>query len=195
MTLATPASGFTFFQADSESEMRIEAIISGADTTLPKTGSGLLTISRASTFTGATNIAFDPGAFSTLNAAVNDALGSTSSIEVEHGSALMLSNAAVSDRIKNDAPIRLEPVDYTGIPSSPPRIRRAGGGNEGLGNTIGLGVLTLTSVDSILDYGGEAAGNGTLTFRRVQRDAEFRTDHPGVQRRSRCRYARHGWNQ
>ncbi|MDQ6939444.1 MAG: hypothetical protein M3119_04730, partial [Verrucomicrobiota bacterium] len=166
MTLTTGASGFTINQVDPDpaAELRIEAIVAGAGKTLTQTGIGLTTITQASTFTGATTIGPDFQALNTLGAAVDGALGSTSNINVESGGNLLLSNPAAVNRIRNDAPIRLGGPVYTGVPTMPPAIRRSGGGNEGLGNTIGLGSLTLTALNAILDYGGDATGNGTLTF-------------------------------
>ncbi|HEX8077659.1 MAG TPA: hypothetical protein VF511_07580, partial [Chthoniobacterales bacterium] len=164
MTLATEASGFTIYHVDAEAELQIEAVISGAGKTLTKNGAGLLSITRASAFTGATTLGADFDGRNTLNAAVNGALGGTSSISVDSGASLILSGAAAFDRIRNEAPITLGGPDYTGIPSLPPAIRRAGGGNEGLGNQVGLGLLTVTALNAILHYGGDAVANGTLTF-------------------------------
>jgi autotransporter-associated beta strand protein len=164
MTLLTSATGFTINQVDAQADLQIEAIMAGTDKTLTKNGSGLLTITRASTFTGTTLINPDFDGLNTLAAAVDGALGSTSNINVERGGNLLLSNSSAVNRIKNDAPIRLGGPVYTGIPTMPPAIRRSGGGNEGLGNTIGLGIFTLTELNAILDYGGDATGNGTLTF-------------------------------
>ncbi len=166
MTLATTASGFTINQVDPQpaAELWIEAIIAGAGKTLTQVGLGVTIITRASTFTGATLVGPDFQALNTLGAAVDGALGNTSSIAIDHGGNLRLSNPAATDRIRNEAPIRLGPPTYAGLPAQPPAIRRTGGGNEGLGNSIGLGALTLTALNSILDYGGDATGNGTLTF-------------------------------
>ena len=136
----------------------------GGATALTKSGTGtwVLSPSSANTFTGATMINTNGG---TLNAAANGALGSTSSITINSGGTLMLSNSAATDRIGNTV----------GISLAGGTILRSGSGvSEGTGahttnggvthtgtSAAGMGALTLTT-NSTLDFG--TSGVGTLVF-------------------------------
>ena len=83
----------------------------------------------------------------TLNVAATGALGGTSSITVNAGGTLALSNSGTNDRIKDTAPITLNGGTFN-----------TGGLSEhgATNNTAGLGTLTLQS-SSIIDMGSSSS--------------------------------------
>jgi autotransporter-associated beta strand protein len=167
---------------------------------LTKTGTGTLNLTGANTYTGTTtvgsaaagaaNIASSIANGGTLNAAATGALGSggtytspgvvgtagsgTTSITVNNGGTLLLTNNAVTDRVSNTASISLGTSGGTGVGGT---IARSGAGTVSEGaavsttnggasftggpSAVGLGALTLNS-NSTLDFG--TGGVGTLVF-------------------------------
>ena len=108
-----------------------------------KIGAGTTTLATANSFTGTTTIS---GGI--LEAVAANVLGNTTSIAVNTGGTLLLSNTGTTDRINNAATVTL-----------------AGGtiafsGNVTEGSSPGTGALTLTA-NSIIDFGG---GNDVINF-------------------------------
>jgi autotransporter-associated beta strand protein len=165
------ASGVTGQIDSNGNTFTIAGNINGANGSLYKTGAGTLVLTGANTYTGTTTI--NQG---TLNAAANGALGSgvggtatgTTSIQVNSGGTLMLSNLSATDRVRDDAGITLGSGGSASIVRSGPGVVSEGSGAQvtngivtGGMSTVGLGLLTLQS-NSTLNFG--TLGVGTLTF-------------------------------
>lgn len=148
------SNGYTF---------TIDGSINGAGN-LRKIGNGTLVLTSANFYSGTTTV--NEG---TLNAAFTFALGGTSSIVVNRGGTLLVTESAF-DRINDSAPIQLGTATGTGTPT----FARSGSGvvSEGVGATstggvpfgsssVGLGALSLQS-NATFDFG--SGGVGTFVF-------------------------------
>ncbi len=124
---------------------------------LEKTGSGTQVLSGSNSFTGSTTVSGGK-----LEASANDALGSTTSVQISSGGTLLLSGASATDRVSNAAGIAIDggSLARTAGNEGTGRSRSASGTLTG-SSTVGLGLLTLTAASSI-DFGPAAVG--TLTF-------------------------------
>ncbi len=124
--------------------MNFNGTVSGTSG-LTKSGAGTLTLNSAGTYTGATIISRNGG---TLNAAVNNALQSTSSITVNAGGTLLLSGSSSDlNRINNSATMTLNGGTFN-----------TGGLSEhgATNNTPGIGALTLMN-NSVIDLSNGAS--------------------------------------
>jgi len=131
-------------QIDASQTYSTGGVISGSGN-LNKTGTGTLTLTKASSFTGATVV--DEGKLIAA-ATTGSALASTTAITVNDGGTLLL---GASDQISNSAPISLNGGTIA-----------KGNFNEGTASLVGLGALTLESAGSRLDFGTGTVG--ILTF-------------------------------
>jgi autotransporter-associated beta strand protein len=125
--------------------MRINGSVSGS-IGLTKTGPGMLTLAGTNTYTGTTNI--NSGI---LNAGAAGALGATSSIVVNAGGTLLLSQSAgaTTDRINNSSTMTLNGGRFNTSGLSEHNL-------SGTTVTPGIGALTLSS-GSIIDLGNGAS--------------------------------------
>lgn len=112
---------------------------------LVKSGTGVLTLSGANTFTGATTVEAGTLLLATTS---GGALNSTTAITVNSGGTLLL---GASNQINNTASVALAGGTFA-----------KGAFNEGAANSVGMGVLTLTAAGSRLDFGTGTVG--TLSF-------------------------------
>ncbi len=112
------------------------AILGGSGVNLTKSTAGTVILTGANTYTGTTTIAASGGI---LDAAATNALGGTSSITVNGGGTLLLSNAGTTNRINNSAGMTLSggTLSLSGV-------------SDGTRAAAGIGALTLTS-SSIID--------------------------------------------
>jgi fibronectin-binding autotransporter adhesin len=116
---------------------------------LVKNGVGNMVLGSANSFSGSTTV--NAG---TLQAASAGALGSTSSVNVNVNSTLLLSGAGNLDRVNDGAGINLNGGT----------LLKGSGASEGTSSSAGLGLLTL-SLDSTIDFGlGGTEKVGTLSF-------------------------------
>jgi autotransporter-associated beta strand protein len=170
----TVASGATATFDSNGNAFTINGSMSGSGN-IAKAGAGTLTLTGPNFVTGSATINTNGG---TLNAAANSALGSGSvatgtpigptSITVNSGGTLMLSNSAATDRVRSDAPITLAGGiigrSGPGVVSEGSGSTKTNGIPNGGTSTIGLGALTLTSNSTINFNLLSAGGVGTLTF-------------------------------
>ncbi len=110
---------------------------------LAKNGSAKLTLTGSNTYTGTTTVSAG-----TLEAAANNALGSTTGVTVNSGGTLLLSNTGTTNRINDSATVTLGGGTIAFF------------GNVTEGSSPGTGALTLAA-NSIIDF---ASGNAVLNF-------------------------------
>jgi autotransporter-associated beta strand protein len=120
----------------------LTSVIAGSGS-VTKSGVGSLALTNANTFTGGTTVSAG-----TLEAAAADALGGTSTIAVNSGGTLLLSNTGTTDRINDAATVTLGGGTI------------AFSGNVTEGSSPGTGALTLTA-SSIIDF---ASGSSVINF-------------------------------
>jgi fibronectin-binding autotransporter adhesin len=125
----------------------INSVINGTGGNIAKIGAGSLVLNGANTFTGTTTV--NAG---TLNAAVTNALGSTTGITVNTGGTLLLSNSGTNNRINDSAPMTLNAQGSATVAFNTGGLSEHGATN----NTAGIGALTLQS-SSIIDMGNIAS--------------------------------------
>jgi autotransporter-associated beta strand protein len=144
------ANGVTGTFDSNGNTFTINGIINGTGGNLSKVGNGSLVLNGANIYTGTTTI--NGG---TLNAAATGALGTTSngtsSITVNTGGTLLLSNSGTIDRINDNATMKLNGGTFN-----------TGGLSEhgAANNDFGIGALTLQS-SSIIDM---ASGASIIAF-------------------------------
>ena len=122
----------------------VSAILGGT-ANLTKSTSGTVTLSGANTFTGSATVS---GGTLILSANSPGALGSTSSITVNAGGTLLL---GASNQINNSSSLELHGGTFA-----------TGGFSEGTTSSAGIGALTLTAINSHIDFG--TGTTGTLRF-------------------------------